>query len=90
VRVTANIQSFYDDEFQKIRELDGIDSYDLLESLDVELNRKMVFKSGESAGLSGSFFFFSHDDKFIIKTLSSSDKKKLIELMEGDYCQYLQ
>lgn len=36
VRVSANIQSFYDEEFQKIRELDGIESFDLLESLDVE------------------------------------------------------
>ena len=50
----------------------------------------MVFRSGESAGLSGSFFFFSHDNKFIIKTLSSSDKKKLIQIMEGDYCSYLE
>ena len=36
VRVSANIQSFYDEEFQQIRELDGIESFDLLESLDVE------------------------------------------------------
>ena len=48
----------------------------------------MVFKSGESAGQSGSFFFFSLDNKFIIKTLSSSDKKKLTEIM-SDYCAYL-
>ena len=85
----ASIQSFYDDEFQKIRKLDDISNEILLESLDIESNRKMVFRSGESAGLSGSFFFFSHDNKFIIKTLSSSDKKKLIEIMEGDYCSYL-
>mmetsp|Transcript_3452 Transcript_3452/g.2443 ORF Transcript_3452/g.2443 Transcript_3452/m.2443 type:complete len:167 (+) Transcript_3452:322-822(+) len=35
----------------------------------------MVFKAGESQGKSGSFFFFSHDKKFLIKTMSTSDFK---------------
>ena len=46
----------------------------LMESLDVNKNRKMIFKAGESAGKSGSFFFFSHDNKFIIKTLKGNEK----------------
>ena len=33
----------------------------------------MVFKAGESQGKSGSFFFFSFDKKFIIKTMTESD-----------------
>ena len=33
----------------------------------------MVFKAGESQGKSGSFFFFSKDQKFIIKTMTSSE-----------------
>lgn len=33
----------------------------------------MVFKSGEGAGRSGSFFFFSHDRKFIIKTMTKQE-----------------
>jgi hypothetical protein len=33
----------------------------------------MVFKAGEGAGSSGSFFFFSHDRKFIIKTMTKSE-----------------
>jgi len=33
----------------------------------------MVFKAGESQGKSGSFFFFSKDQKFIIKTMTDSD-----------------
>lgn len=33
----------------------------------------MVFKAGEGAGRSGSFFFFSHDRKFIIKTMTNSE-----------------
>jgi len=50
---------------------------DLRQSLDIQLNRKMVFKSGESAGASGMFFFFSHDNKFLIKTMLQEDKDKL-------------
>lgn len=33
----------------------------------------MIFKSGESAGRSGSFFFFSHDRKWIIKTMTKAE-----------------
>lgn len=33
------------------------------------MNIDAVFKAGESQGKSGSFFFFSHDRKFIIKTM---------------------
>jgi hypothetical protein len=40
------------------------------ESLSPKFNRDSVFKAGEGAGRSGSFFFFSHDRKFIIKTMS--------------------
>jgi hypothetical protein len=33
----------------------------------------MIFKSGEGAGRSGSFFFFSHDRKWIIKTMTEPE-----------------
>ena len=49
--------------------IDAIEPKDIINSLDNETNRKMIFKAGEGAGASGSFFFFSHDNKFIIKTL---------------------
>jgi len=49
--------------------LDGIEPKDIVRSLDTERNCKMIFKAGEGAGASGSFFFFSSDNKFIIKTL---------------------
>ena len=37
--------------------------------MSTKLNRNQVFKAGESQGKSGSFFFFSHDNEFIIKTM---------------------
>ena len=39
--------------------------------------------------MSGSFFFFSHDNRFIIKTMNHDDKYKLEELLESDYIQHL-
>ena len=45
----------------------------LHQSLSPKFNREMVFKAGEASGASGSFFFFSHDKKFIVKTMTSSE-----------------
>ena len=32
-----------------------------------------MFKAGEGAGRSGSFFFFSFDKKFLIKTMNDNE-----------------
>ena len=50
-------------------------------SLSPKFNRDMVFKAGTGAGRSGSFFFFSHDKKFIIKTMTSSELKVMMEML---------
>ena len=42
-------------------------------SLSPKFNLEQVFKAGEGAGKSGSFFFFSHDKKFIIKTMTDEE-----------------
>ena len=49
--------------------MDGIEDKHIQQSLAPHLNNKAVFKAGESQGKSGSFFFFSHDRRFIIKTM---------------------
>ena len=50
----------FDDE--KIKEM-------IFESLDPTKNFSSAKKAGESTGKSGSFFFFSHNKQFIIKTM---------------------
>jgi 1-phosphatidylinositol-4-phosphate 5-kinase len=40
-----------------------------------------VFKAGESTGASGSFFFFSFDNRFIIKTLNRDEREKLFKML---------
>jgi len=37
------------------------------------LNRDQIFRSGEASGASGSFFFFSHDKRFIVKTMTKTE-----------------
>jgi len=50
-------------------------------SLSPKFNRDMVFKAGMGAGRSGSFFFFSHDRKFIIKTMTESELKLFLRIL---------
>ena len=70
--------------FAFLRQLDSIDNNMLKESLSPEVNRESVFRAGESQGKSGSFFFFSHDKNFIIKTMTESDLSTFKKLFQ-DY-----
>jgi hypothetical protein len=45
------------------------------------LNADQVFKAGEGAGRSGSFFFFSHDNRFIVKTMSHGELKLFLSIL---------
>jgi 1-phosphatidylinositol-4-phosphate 5-kinase len=47
-----------------------------------------VFKAGESQGKSGSFFFFSHDRKFIIKTMFQAELDVAMQKLQN-YCEYI-
>ncbi len=67
--------SFCEEKFQKILEMDGIFKDDLLKSIDIESNKNNILKAGEGAGASGSFFFFSTDNRFIIKSMNTAEKE---------------
>jgi hypothetical protein len=49
---------------------DLVNAKQFIYSLNPDQNAAKVFMAGEGAGRSGSFFFFSHDNRFIIKTLT--------------------
>ena len=57
-------------------------------SLSPQLNRKQVFNAGEGSGKSGSFFFFSHDKQFIIKTVKEAELEAL-KIILPKYIAYL-
>jgi 1-phosphatidylinositol-4-phosphate 5-kinase len=48
-----------------------------------------VFKAGEGAGRSGSFFFFSNDSRFIVKTMSKGELKFFLTILP-QYTQHLE
>lgn len=67
--VTISVESFADPLFCMLRDVDGFNSRQLQRTLDVDLNSANIKKAQESLGASGSFFFFTHDHKLVIKTI---------------------
>jgi hypothetical protein len=57
-------------------------------SLDYKKNRNQIFSSGEASGKSGSFFFFSHDRRFIVKTMRG-DELEFMEKLIPDYYKHI-
>jgi len=76
-------------DFQKLYAVWGIDDFNnFYDSLSPKFNRDMIFKAGEGAGRSGSFFFFSHDQKFVVKTMTSAELT-LVKKMMPKYALHL-
>jgi hypothetical protein len=74
--------------FSIIRNKENITGENIIDSLSPEANRDMVFKAGEGQGKSGSFFFFSHDGRFIIKSMNDEEYKTFQGIFK-DYYRYL-
>ena len=68
--------------------LDGLTPIEIAESLNLEDNISNVFAAGEGAGASGSFFFFSKNKKFLIKTMRGSEKEKMLNMLD-DFVDHL-
>ena len=75
--------------FHKLRDEDGITKEMIKESLDPETNLENARKAGESTGKSGSFFFFSRDKRFIIKTMFPEELDAIMLKLE-DYFSHLE
>jgi hypothetical protein len=67
--------------FRSIQVANGVNTDVILKSLSPKLNRDAVFKVGEGAGASGSFFFFSQDRQFIIKTMTSMEVVRFLKML---------
>ena len=61
--------------------MDGLKPSDIQKSLQYNENFDQILQSGQGAGKSGSFFFFSHDKKFIIKTMRGNEKTVLSNML---------
>lgn len=87
VKIKATIQIHQEDKFRKLMEIANIKPSQIIESLDMIENQKAIFRAGEGGGKSGSFFFFSKDNKFLIKTLQGNERQ-LLENMLDDFIRY--
>ena len=54
----------------------------------MEQNHRQVFRAGEGAGASGSFFFFSYDHRFLIKTLTH-EERKMLNIILPEYLDHI-
>jgi len=61
----------------------------LFRSLDPVLNKKNILNIKESAGKSGSFFFFTYDQNFIIKTITSGELKTMLGAFMKNYYEHI-
>jgi len=86
----VEIKSIFECRFRDLRDREGIDQDTILKSLEPEKNRDTVFKAGLGAGASGSFFFFSHDKKFIIKTMTQTELNLFRNKLVHSYFKYLE
>jgi 1-phosphatidylinositol-4-phosphate 5-kinase len=71
--------------FYHLRQLDKINSEILQESFSPVRNKESAFEAGESQGKSGSFFFFTHDRKFLIKTMTHTEYEVFMNFLPHYY-----
>lgn len=70
--------------FRELRSLFGIDPADYL----ISITGKYILSELGSPGKSGSFFYYSRDFRFIIKTIHHSEHKQLRRMLK-DYYQHV-
>ena len=81
----AKITAYATSIFQRLRAIDEINFHQIQRSLNPRSNRDQIFKTGEAAGASGSFFFFSHDRRFIVKTMTDEELALLQKILPALY-----
>ena len=71
--------------FRRIREMDGISTETFLQAFDEEIILKSFHKHKFSEGRSGSFFIFTPDKKFILKTIPRAESTLLLHILRNYY-----
>jgi hypothetical protein len=78
VEIDIDVHSYAPKVFRFIRAIDQISEYDIMKSVKPQLNKMQIFKTNQNeshgtGGKSGSFFFFTEDRQFIIKTMTPQE-----------------
>lgn len=85
----VRVEGFFIKNFGRLRHQDGVSDSIVDQSLDPVINRSNVFKSGEASGASGSFFFFSNDRNFIVKTMTNKEMRFFCDRVANGYFNHL-
>jgi len=77
---------YYPYTFAAIRRSEGIELKDLVEALYPANNIHILSQlEGKKGGRSGSFVFSTHNKQFIIKTITSEEKRLMLQELLDDY-----
>jgi 1-phosphatidylinositol-4-phosphate 5-kinase len=71
--------------FREVRKFDHVTDEMLYSSLDAAMNVNGIQNAGTGAGLSGQFFIFSYDKRFILKTMHRSEIDQMIRVLPSYY-----
>lgn len=85
----ADLIEYFPNVFQIIRNNDDISNKMLGNSLNPANNKNFNKSLVESKGKSGSFFFFSDDKRFIIKTINNSELENMLCNLMPNYFEYI-
>ena len=87
-KCTAKIHS--PQVFSHLRSMSGITNEMVSESFDVVSNlATLKSNSGNEGGRSASFFYFSNDRRFLIKTINRGEKKFFLQGLLADYHRHV-
>lgn len=85
----VKIKRYAPESFARICKLADVKEEQLLESLDPSKNIKQIQNAGLGAGASGSFFFFTNDHRFIMKTMSLAEVNQMIRILPA-YLEHIE
>lgn len=77
----AKIVEYFPRVFGDLRSRDEVDTINLKMSFDPILNKERMTEIKEGEGKSGSFFFSTHDGRFLIKTITDAE----LNTMKGSF-----
>lgn len=85
----AEIIEYCPSVFLHLRKEENLDYDDMIYSINPFKNTQNMLNLKESAGKSGSFFFFSHDNRFIIKTVKDHELETLLNYFMVQYYPHI-
>ena len=85
---TVLVKQYAPETFRFIRSTHNINDDDFFASLDPSQNLAQIQSAGQGAGASGSFFFFTADHKYLMKTMSYTEILHMLRSLSA-YMEYI-